>query len=110
MPRRKGSGRLGPVRSLRLPLALERWFGATLCLRPDHSASSLLLELVHGGLRLAPGYMRRHAAALLALERDGAAIARENYARALGDTFGERYVAHVEAWIQSERGTITASR
>src|SRR5690348_12655012 len=58
MPRRKGSGKYGPVRSLRLSLELDNWFEQRL--RDDpRSASDILLEAVHGGLRLQPGYMSR---------------------------------------------------
>lgn len=102
MPRKKGSGYVGQVRSLRLPLALERWFDETLCLRPDRTASALLLELIHGGLRLAPGYMRRHRDTLAAMRRDGEREGYITYIRALRETFGDRYVAHVNAWLEAE--------
>jgi len=94
---------MGSVRALRLPRALDAWFEARLRDRPTMSASALLLELVHGGLRLSPGYMARHRASLVRLENDpkGRCI----YVDALRETFGLRYVEHLETWIEDERAT-----
>jgi hypothetical protein len=102
MPRAKGSGKFGPVRSLRLPLELDRWFESRLredALRP---ASDMLLEAVHGGLRLQPGYMRRQYSSLAALVSGNDLRRYETYVRALNDTFGSGYVKHLEAWLRSE--------
>ena len=100
MPRAKGSGALGPVRSLRLPHALDRWFEERLRDDPSVPASELLLRLVHGGLRLKPGYMLRHKIQLERLRCDTAL--REAYSAALCDSFGEAYLRHIYAWIETE--------
>jgi len=102
VPRPKGSGRLGPVRSLRLPLELDAWFEQRL--RDDFArpASDILLEAVHGGLRLEAGYMRRQHAALAALASVGDDAGYESYVRALADSFGGAYVKHLEAWLLAD--------
>jgi len=102
MPRAKGSGKFGPVRSLRLPLELDRWFELRLredALRP---ASDILLEAVHGGLRLQPGYMRRQYDSLAALVSANDKRPYDTYIRALNDAFGSGYVKHLEAWLRSD--------
>lgn len=108
MPRVKGSGLLGVVRSLRLPLALDEWFEKRLCQEPQRSASDMLLELVHGGLRLRRGYMERHRAELEAYGARNDAQGYGDYRRALEQTFGLTYVEHLERWLQAgadERAT-----
>lgn len=100
MPRPKGSGKMGPVRALRLPRALDAWFEERLRERPTVSSSALLLEIIHGGLRLLPGYMGRHRASLIRLQDDSQA--RSIYVAALRETFGAAYVAHLESWLESE--------
>ncbi|MGA8098302.1 MAG: hypothetical protein WB810_06550, partial [Candidatus Cybelea sp.] len=60
MARPKGSAKLGPVRSLRLPLDLDHWFEQRLRDEIERPASDILLEALHGGLRLQSGYMNRH--------------------------------------------------
>lgn len=104
MPRVKGSGTMGVVRSLRLPRSLDAWFEARLREHPERSASELLLALFHGGLRLQDGYMERHRAYLERHADAGDVRAYAAYRQALADTFGEAYAAHVEAWIRHERG------
>lgn len=90
------------MRSLRLPLDLDEWFERRLREDPARPASDILLEAVHGGLRLARGYMTRQHAALreLAATNDGAGYA--SYVRALTDSFGSAYVAHLEAWLAAD--------
>ena len=67
MPRPKGSAKLGQVRSLRLPLELDEWFERRLREDVRRCASDVLLEAVHGGLRLQPGYMWRQRVTLTSL-------------------------------------------
>jgi hypothetical protein len=102
MARPKGSGKFGPVRSLRLPHDLDEWLEERLRNERDRAASDILLEAIHGGLRLQRGYMRRQRTALAALiearDRDG----YESYRRALADSFGSAYVQHVEAWLAAD--------
>ena len=105
MPRAKGSGKLGPVRSLRLPLELDGWFEQRLRDDGARPASDILLEAVHGGLRLQPGYMVRQHRALGELVRAGDRIRYDSYVRALADSFGSAYVNHVEAWLFAD-GTL----
>jgi hypothetical protein len=102
MPRPKGSGRFGPVRSLRLPRDLDLWFEQRLRDEAARPASDILLEAVHGGLRLRDGYMRRqrHALGLLIAANDRARY--ESYVRALADSFGSGYVTHLEAWLRAD--------
>lgn len=95
----------GQTRSLRLPLAIDRWFEERLVREPHRPASDILVELVHGGLRLREGYMAIHRRALEALEPDGPeAIA---YRAALLDTFGPAYVDHLERWLAADRLALT---
>lgn len=105
MPRPKGSGKLGPVRSLRLPLELDDWFEQRLRDDGARPASDILLEAVHGGLRLQPGYMTRQHRALGELIRAGDRVRYDSYVRALADSFGSAYVNHVEAWLFAD-GTL----
>jgi len=105
MPRAKGSGKLGPVRSLRLPLELDGWFEQRLRDDGARPASDILLEAVHGGLRLQPGYMIRQHRALGELVRAGERIRYDSYVRALADSFGSAYVNHLEAWLFAD-GTL----
>jgi hypothetical protein len=67
---------------------------------PQRSASDLLVELVHGGLRLRDGYMSIHRLALEARADDPAAYAQ--YRSCLHDTFGAQYVEHLERWLDAE--------
>lgn len=102
MPRVKGSGLLGIVRSLRLPLALDAWFEKRLCQEPQRSASDMLLELVHGGLRLRRGYMERHRTALEAYGARGDERGYNDYRLALEQTFDSTYVENLERWLQAD--------
>ena len=60
MSRQKGSGSMGPTRSMRLPRALDTWFEERLARHLERSPSEVLVALVHGGLRLREGYMAIH--------------------------------------------------
>lgn len=103
--RTKGSGALGPVRSLRLPKAIDRWFGERLRDDPNRPASDVLLVLVHGGLRLRPGYMSRQPAEIERMAAIGQRTLLETHVRALRDSFGESYVRHLEDWIANDSET-----
>ena len=102
MSRPKGSGKLGPVRSLRLPFELDAWFERRLRDEVSRAASDILLEAIHGGLRLHPGYMRRQRSALGELAEAGDRTGYESYRRALDDSFGKAYVEHLEAWLLAD--------
>ncbi len=93
---------MGAVRSLRLPRDLDLWFETRLREYPGRSASDLLLETLHGGLRLNRGYMRRHRRAIEALLVAGDDSRYAAYVDALRDTFGVSYVNHIEKWIEAE--------
>jgi hypothetical protein len=99
MSRPKGSGKLGPVRSLRLPLELDEWFEQRLRDEAARSASDILLDAVHGGLRLQPGYMGRQHLALSVFAAANDRVRYESYVGALADSFGSAYVKHLEAWL-----------
>lgn len=102
MSRPKGSGKLGPVRSLRLPLELDEWFEQRLRDEAARPASDILLDAVHGGLRLQPGYMLRQHLVLSAFVAAHDRIRYESYVRALADSFGSTYVKHLEAWLVAD--------
>jgi len=101
MGRAKGSGQMGPTRSTRLPAALDEWLESRLLLHRDKSVSEILLELIHGGLRLREGYMAIHRRAL---ERclDGDPGAYESYRACLLDTFGPQYLEHLDRWLEAD--------
>lgn len=99
MARPRGNS-TGPTRSMRLPLALDEWFETRMRAHPQRSASDLLVELVHGGLRLRDGYMSIHRYALEARAADRAAYGE--YRACLNDTFGPQYVEHLERWLEAE--------
>lgn len=102
MSRPKGSGKFGPVRSLRLPRELDEWYEQRLRDDANRSASDILLEAVHGGLRLQTGYMNRQHGALRALVAANDRPGYESYVSALADSFGTAYVRHLEAWLAAE--------
>ncbi len=106
MGRSPGSGATGATRSVRLPRALNAWFLERLERHPERSPSELLVQLVHGGLRLREGYMAIHRRALERHAVDGDADAYVAYTRCLTDTFGPEYVAHLEKWLVAERVAI----
>jgi hypothetical protein len=86
-----------------LPRALDEWFIERLLRHPERSPSEFLVQLVHGGLRLREGYMAIHRRVLEQhLVADEPALYAA-YLRCLTDTFGERYVAHLEDWLASEQ-------
>jgi hypothetical protein len=92
---------------MRLPLALDEWFETRMRAHPQRSASDLLVELVHGGLRLRDGYMSIHRYALEARASD--AERYEEYRSCLSDTFGPQYVEHLERWLDAEGVHVAAS-
>ncbi len=94
MPRPKRSAKLGQVRSLRLPLELDERFERRLRADASRCASDVLLEAVHGGLRLQPGYMWRQRVTLTSLLTAGEWKLYESYLAALGDTFERVRQAH----------------
>ena len=90
----------GPTRSMRLPRALDEWFETRMRAHPQRSASELLVELVHGGLRLRDGYMSIHRYALEARAANPQAYGE--YRACLLHTFGADYVEHLERWLEAE--------
>jgi hypothetical protein len=99
--RRPRASKAGPVRSLRLPSPLDRWFEERFASWPG-PLSTLLVSLVHGGLRLREGYMAIHRRTLEALVMDGRQVELQAYVHALHDTFGAQYVDHLERWLQAD--------
>ena len=110
MGRIKGSGAAGPTRSTRLPHALDAWFEERLARTPERSASDILVELVHGGLRLREGYMAVHRRVLehyiVSDQTDVYAI----YGRCLIDTFGMTYFDHLEKWLAADGLVVSTKR
>lgn len=103
MARARGSGSMGPTRSMRLPQALDEWFTERLERHPERSPSAILVQLVHGGLRLREGYMEIHRRVLEQHMSSGATETYAAYVQCLTDTFGPEYVAHLNDWIAAER-------
>ena len=108
MARVKGSGSMGPVRSVRLPRALDEWLEERLARHRERSPSEMLVALIHGGLRLREGYMAIHRRMLEqhAASGNGDYAA---YARCLEDTFGREYVGHLESWLAADGILVPAS-
>src|ERR1700760_2617161 len=104
MPRPRGNT-TGATTFMRLPIALDEWLEARMRAHPHRSTSDLLVELVHGGLRLRDGYMSIHRYALEARAADSAAYAE--YRTALHDTFVPEYVEHLERWLEADGITVT---
>jgi hypothetical protein len=101
MGRVKGSGTMGPTRSTRLPAALDAWLESRLMVHRDKSVSEIMLELIHGGLRLREGYMSIHRRALearLAEDPEG----YNAYRACLLDTFGPEYLDHLDRWLAAD--------
>jgi hypothetical protein len=90
---------------MRLPIALDEWLESRMAAHPHRSASDLLVELVHGGLRLRDGYMSIHRYALEA--RIAAPAAYAEYRASLLDTFGNDYVQHLERWLEADGVQVT---
>ena len=105
MPRPRGPT-TGPTRSMRLPVALDQWFESRLRTHPLRSASDVLVELVHGGLRLRDGYMAIHRHQLEGRRSRPAAYAE--YLACLSDTVGPEYVEHLERWLAADGIAVTA--
>jgi hypothetical protein len=93
---------MGPTRSMRLPRALDEWFVERLERDRERSPSEVLVQLVHGGLRLREGYMAIHRRELERLRSSESEQTHSGYLRCLADTFGPEYVAHLEKWIASD--------
>jgi hypothetical protein len=91
---------MGAVRSVRLPRALDDWLEERLERHPQRSPSEILVELIHGGLRLREGYMAIHRRVLEGHVASGAAY--DAYVRCLDDTFGSQYVEHLERWLAAD--------
>ncbi|GAC1563402.1 MAG: hypothetical protein NVS3B17_17780 [Vulcanimicrobiaceae bacterium] len=102
MARPRGSGTMGPTRSMRLPQALDRWLEERLARERERSASEVLVTLVHGGLRLREGYMQIHRRVLEHYVVSGQTEVYGAYARCLLDTFGREYVDHLERWLAAD--------
>jgi hypothetical protein len=102
MGRIKGSGGAGPTRSTRLPHALDAWFEERLKRSPERSASEILVELVHGGLRLREGYMAIHRRVLEHYIVSSQPDVYAAYMRCLIDTFGKSYADHLENWLLAD--------
>jgi hypothetical protein len=93
---------MGPTRSTRLPRALDEWFTERLQRHAERSPSEMLVQLIHGGLRLREGYMAIHRRALEQHRISGETSIYAAYARCLTDTFGPEYVTHLENWLAAE--------
>lgn len=93
---------VGPTRSARLPAALNEWFEERLALHPNESASELLVQLIHGGLRLREGYMAIHRNALERHIVIGDRVTYLAYRTCLLDSFGNEYVLHLERWLKTD--------
>ncbi len=93
---------MGPTRSTRLPQALDDWFVERLERHTERSASEILVQLIHGGLRLRDGYMAIHRRALEQYVVANDLESYSTYVRALTDTFGIEYVAHIERWLAAD--------
>ncbi len=96
----KGSGKLGVTRSTRLPAALDAWLEERIARDGNRSVSDILIELVHGGLRLREGYMAIHRRVLEQHRDDPPAFAI--YRACLVDTFGRDYVEHLDRWLEAD--------
>jgi predicted metal-dependent phosphoesterase TrpH len=94
---------MGPTRSMRLPQALDEWFEERLERHAERSPSAILVQLVHGGLRLREGYMEIHRRVLEQHISSGATETYAAYVQCLTDTFGPEYVLHLTEWIAAER-------
>ena len=103
MPRVKGTGKLGPTRSARLPLELDRWFSERrFAFQASKSPSEVLIALIHGGLRLRDGYMLVHIRTLERHLLSGRRDLYDTYVDCLLDTFGPDYVRHLERWLAAD--------
>lgn len=92
---------MGPTRSTRLPAAIDAWLESRLMLHGDRSVSEILLQLIHGGLRLREGYMAIHRRVLEErLAGDPAVYGA--YRACLLDTFGPEYLEHLDRWLEAD--------
>lgn len=102
VPRNRRGEPMGQTRSMRLPASLDRQLEERLMLERTRSSSDILVELVHGGLRLRHGYMAIHRRTLERLAQRGDAAAYQTYLRCLFDTFGQEHVDHLVAWLRAD--------
>jgi hypothetical protein len=93
---------------MRLPRALDEWFSERLARHPERSPSEVLVQLIHGGLRLREGYMAIHRRALEQHALTGETQVYAAYIRCLTDTFGAEYVTHLENWLAADRVVVPA--
>jgi len=93
---------MGVTRSARLPAALDRWLESRMNAHLHKSPSEVLVELIHGGLRLRDGYMSIHRRRLEELLRLGERETLEAYRTCLRDTFGDAYVEHLDRWLDAD--------
>ena len=100
MGRVKGSGKLGVTRSTRLPASLDAWLEERIGRDGNRSVSDILIELIHGGLRLREGYMAIHRRMLEQHRDDEPAFV--SYRACLLDTFGPEYVEHLDRWLEAD--------
>ena len=100
MGRVKGSGKFGVTRSTRLPAALDAWLEERIARDGNRSVSDILIELIHGGLRLREGYMAIHRRMLEHHRGDPGAFA--TYRACLVDTFGREYAEHLDRWLEAD--------
>ncbi len=100
MGRVKGSGKFGVTRSTRLPASLDAWLEERIGRDGNRSVSDILIELIHGGLRLREGYMPIHRRMLE--HHRGDAVAFATYRTCLLDTFGREYVEHLDRWLEAD--------
>ncbi len=110
MGRPRGSGATGPTRSVRLPRALDEWFVERMERHRERSSSELLVQLVHGGLRLREGYMAIHRRTLERYASSGESDAYATYVACLTDTFGTEYVGHLEKWLEADRTAVAQGK
>jgi hypothetical protein len=85
-----------------LPRALDDWFNERLGRHSERSSSEMLVQLIHGGLRLREGYMAIHRRTLEDHLSLGDMEVYAAYVRCLADTFGPEYVTHLEKWLAAD--------
>ena len=102
MGRVKGSGSVGPVRSTRLPQALDDWFAQKCDVHREKSSSQVLVSLIHGGLRLRDGYMAVHRRTMEHYLETNDRDRYATYCRCLLDSFGREYLEHLERWLEAD--------
>ena len=99
---------MGPTRSTRLPAPIDAWLETRLMRDGHRSVSEILVELIHGGLRLREGYMAIHRR-VLEDRVTGDPAAYEAYRGCLRDTFGTQYLDHLDRWLEAD-GVVQPAR